>query len=69
LPAGFEDESRLVELAVEQAIKESEKLSGKEVTPFLLKRVAELTDSVSMKISKSCHNIPNLLSFYRHCPA
>ncbi|KAI6205547.1 hypothetical protein M3Y94_00804400 [Aphelenchoides besseyi] len=53
LPCGFENKSEQIERAVDEAIEEANelKLSGKPLTPFLLKRVNELTRSTSLEIN------------------
>ncbi|KAI6173328.1 hypothetical protein M3Y98_01069700 [Aphelenchoides besseyi] len=53
LPCGFENKSEQIERAVDEAIEEANelKLSGKPLTPFLLKRVNELTQSTSLEIN------------------
>lgn len=37
-----------IEAVVEQALRESEKVKGKDITPYVLKRVAELTEGKSI---------------------
>jgi pseudouridine-5'-phosphate glycosidase len=51
VPEAYEAEAERIEKATQQALKESEAkgLSGKGLTPFLLQRIAELTDGASLE--------------------
>jgi pseudouridine-5'-phosphate glycosidase/pseudouridine kinase len=61
IPSQHEPMGESVQRAVEQAVAESEELGisrrGKEVTPWLLSRVAELTKGISLASSKRCSDI------------
>ena len=50
IPQEFSADGKLIEDAIQKAIKESNEknIKGKEVTPFLLKRVAEITNGTSL---------------------
>jgi pseudouridine-5'-phosphate glycosidase/pseudouridine kinase len=56
IPEEYEEKSIVIQQAVEQAVRESEENSiakkGKEVTPWLLARVKELTGGASVKSSE-----------------
>lgn len=58
IPEEFEAASQVLQTAVEQALKEAEvngvNHRGKEATPWLLKRVGELTAGRSLASSKYC---------------
>ena len=51
IPSEHEALGQVVERATSQALREIEtrKIIGREVTPYVLKRVAELTDGASLK--------------------
>lgn len=57
IPAEYSDRGDVVQAAVEQAVIESVELGvdkrGKEVTPWLLKRVGELTGGSALELSES----------------
>jgi pseudouridine-5'-phosphate glycosidase/pseudouridine kinase len=57
IPETYREEGEQVQAAVEQAIKEmfAQKIdrSGKDVSPWLLKRVGELTGDIALDLSKS----------------
>jgi pseudouridine-5'-phosphate glycosidase/pseudouridine kinase len=60
IPDEYQAEGDRVQIAVEQAVRESIEQGidkrGKEVTPWLLKRVGELTGGTALRLSKStCH--------------
>ncbi|KAI1707975.1 indigoidine synthase A like protein domain-containing protein [Ditylenchus destructor] len=53
-PIGNDDDAQLIEKSIQQALREAERAkftSNKEVTPFLLRRVNELTGSASLRIN------------------
>ncbi|KAI1730495.1 indigoidine synthase A like protein [Ditylenchus destructor] len=53
-PIANDDDAQLIEKSIQQALREAERAnftSNKEVTPFLLKRVNELTGSASLRIN------------------
>jgi pseudouridine-5'-phosphate glycosidase/pseudouridine kinase len=56
IPAEYESQGAAIQQAVEQAIRESIELGvdkkGKEVTPWLLKRVGELTKGKALESSE-----------------
>ena len=58
IPVEYEEAGLRIQSSVEQAIRESEEYGvnkkGKDVTPWLLWRVAELTGGASIPNSKSC---------------
>lgn len=58
IPEKHEAHGAVLQEAIETALRESEKTgvskSGKEVTPWLLKRVSELTSGKSLESSKRC---------------
>jgi pseudouridine-5'-phosphate glycosidase/pseudouridine kinase len=60
IPEKYDAISQKIEGAVEQAVAEAERMGiskrGKDVTPWLLKRVDELTDGTSLDSSKFLHN-------------
>ena len=51
IPKEYEEDKAKVDLAIEQALKEAEEqnIKGKESTPFLLRRVTELTQGESLE--------------------
>jgi pseudouridylate synthase len=53
VPAGAEMEAAVIEKAINDASKECDNrgISGKEITPFLLDRVKELTDGKSLEVN------------------
>ena len=57
IPAEYEAQGAKIQKAVEQAVRESVEQGvdkrGKEVTPWLLKRVGELTQGKALESSKS----------------
>eukprot|EP00298_Acanthocystis_sp_HF-20_P008485 c17703_g1_i1.p1 GENE.c17703_g1_i1~~c17703_g1_i1.p1 ORF type:complete len:655 (+),score=275.52 c17703_g1_i1:25-1965(+) len=55
IPEKYEAQGALIEQATQQALKESEqqKVSGKDITPFLLKRINEITKGESLKANIS----------------
>jgi pseudouridylate synthase / pseudouridine kinase len=57
IPEQYEDIGATLQEAVEQAVAESEangvSRQGKDVTPWLLKRIEELTDGKSLTSSRS----------------
>lgn len=61
IPEKYEAAGAEIQKAVEQAIQESEENGmskrGKEVTPWLLNRVSELTGGSSMENSKCLHRL------------
>ena len=56
IPEAYEEVGQVIQRAVEQALAEAEAAGitrrGKQVTPWLLKRVAELTSGKSLPSSK-----------------
>jgi len=48
IPVEFEAEGNLVERCTLQALEESKSIIGRDITPFLLKRIAELSGGVSL---------------------
>lgn len=63
IPEQYEQKSIAIQKAVEQAVEESERNGiakrGKEVTPWILAKVKELTggESVESSTHSSCHNL------------
>ena len=59
IPAEYAARGEVVQQAVEQAVRESIEQGidkrGKEVTPWLLKRVGELTGGTALELSKIAH--------------
>lgn len=57
IPEAYEEKSKKIQMAVEQAVKESEEngiaTRGKEVTPWILARVKELSGGSSVESSES----------------
>ncbi len=53
VPVAHEAQSERVEAAIQQALREagSAHLLGRDITPFLLRRVAELTGGASLQVS------------------
>lgn len=51
IPGEFEAKGAKVQSAIEQALRESEQqhVAGRDITPFLLKRVSELSDGESLR--------------------
>jgi pseudouridylate synthase / pseudouridine kinase len=64
IPEKHEADGTLLQGAIETALRESEETGasrmGKEVTPWLLRRVGELTDGKSLESSKTSPSIPGL---------
>ena len=54
IPSEFEADGEVVEAATQQALREAteQKVTGRDITPFILKRVAELTKGDSLAASK-----------------
>lgn len=65
IPSAYESQGLEIQRAVEQAVQESVQLGvdkqGKQVTPWLLKRVGELTKGKALESSKSYLPISGML--------
>jgi pseudouridine-5'-phosphate glycosidase/pseudouridine kinase len=61
IPAKYHAQGEVIQQAVEQAVRESVEQGvdkrGKEVTPWLLKRVGELTKGSALQSSKSLREL------------
>ncbi len=55
IPESFEPDADMIDRATVRAVKEAEKqhITGRDVTPFLLKRIAELTDNASLEANRA----------------
>ena len=71
IPKKFQVEGENIQKAVEQAIEEADQngmsTRGKEVTPWLLRRVGELTEGESLKSSKYTNAIVSTYSYPSRC--
>lgn len=70
IPEEYHVQGEIIQRAVEQAVRESVEQGvdkkGKEVTPWLLKRVGELTEGKALKSSKSLYGMLTTLCEVAH---